>query len=61
MAQLKLTQIKSVINRSERQKKTIAALGLGRPNYITLKPDNPQVRGMVHVVAHLLKVEEISE
>ncbi len=61
MKKLKITQVKSIINRSEKQKRTIEAMGLGRPNYNTEMPDNPQTRGMIEVVKHLVKVEEISE
>jgi large subunit ribosomal protein L30 len=60
MAQLKVTQTKSVIKRYEKQKLTIEALGLGRPNYSNVLPDNPQTRGMIEVVKHLIKVEEIN-
>jgi len=58
---LKITQVKSVIKRSEKQKLTIKAMGLGRPNYQVVMPDNPQTLGMVNVVKHLVKVEEVSE
>ena len=61
MKKLKITQVKSIINRNQKQKKTIEAMGLGRPNYTTILPDNPQTRGMVNVVKHLVKFEEISE
>ncbi len=61
MAMLKITQLKSVIKRNEKQKLTIRAMGLGRPNYFVTMPDNPQTRGMVNVVRHLVKVEEVSE
>jgi large subunit ribosomal protein L30 len=61
MAQLKITQVKSVIKRLEKQKLTVKALGLGRPNYSNILPDNPQTRGMINVVKHLVKVEEVSE
>jgi large subunit ribosomal protein L30 len=61
MAQLKITQVKSTIKRLEKQKLTIKALGLGRPNYSKILPDNPQTRGMINVVKHLVKVEEVSE
>lgn len=61
MAKLKVTQTKSIIKRPKDQKATIAALGLGRPNYFNVLPDNPQTRGMVEKVKHLVKVEEISE
>lgn len=61
MAKLKVTQIKSVIKRKEKQKRTIEALGLGRPNNTNILPDNEQVRGMLNTVGHLVKVEEVSE
>lgn len=61
MKKLKITQIRSIIDRPERQKRTIKALGLGRPNYVVIKNDTPQIRGMIRKVSHLVKVEEISE
>lgn len=57
MAQLKITQIRSVIDRPVKQKRTIEALGLGRPNNSRIVEDTPQIRGMLRVVEHLLKVE----
>lgn len=59
MAQVKITQVRSIIDRPEKQKKTIAALGLGRPNYVRVHTDSPQLRGMIKVVEHLVKVEPI--
>jgi len=61
MGKLKITQTRSVIKRLEKQKLTIKALGLGRPNNTAILPDNPQTRGMLNVVKHLVTVEEISE
>jgi large subunit ribosomal protein L30 len=61
MRKLKITQIKSIIDRPERQKRTIKALGLGRPNYVKIHNDSPQIRGMIRKVSHLVKVEEINE
>lgn len=61
MKKLKITQIRSIIDRPERQKRTIKALGLGRPNYFKIHNDTPQIRGMIRKVSHLVKVEEISE
>lgn len=58
---LKITQIRSVIDRPVRQKRTIEALGLERPNYTVIHNDTPQIRGMINKVTHLLKVEEIKE
>jgi large subunit ribosomal protein L30 len=61
MAKLKITQTKSIIDRIENQKRTIKALGLGRPNYVVVQNDTPQIRGMLRKVAHLVRVEEIAE
>lgn len=61
MKKLKITQIRSIIDRPERQKRTIKALGLGRPNYTVIHNDTPQIRGMIRKVNFLLKVEEINE
>ena len=58
---LNITQTKSVIDRTKRQKLTIEALGLGRPNYSKIHNDTPQIRGMINRVSHLLKVEETEE
>jgi large subunit ribosomal protein L30 len=56
---LKITQVVSSIDTLEVHKRTIIALGLGRPNYTTIKKDSPQIRGMINKVKHLIKVEEI--
>jgi large subunit ribosomal protein L30 len=56
---LKITQTGSVIDRPQRQKATIEALGLGRPNYNVIHNDTPQIRGMIKKVSHLVKVEEL--
>jgi large subunit ribosomal protein L30 len=59
MDKLKITQIRSVINRPEKQKRTIEALGLGSPNNSRIIEDTPQMRGMLKVVEHLLKIEAV--
>ncbi len=61
MAKLKITQTRSVIGRIENQKRTIKALGLGRPNYVVIHTDTPQIRGMVRKVSHLVSVEELKD
>lgn len=58
---LKITQTRSIIDRPVRQKATIKALGLGRPNYQVIHNDTPQIRGMVKKIPHLVSVEEITE
>jgi len=61
MAKIKITQTKSIIDRPEKQKKIIEALGLGRPNWERIHNDTPQIRGMINKVTHLVKVEEVKE
>ncbi|MGA9117856.1 MAG: 50S ribosomal protein L30 [Bacteroidota bacterium] len=56
---IKITQIRSVIDQIEPQKRTIEALGLGRPNRSVIKQDTPQIRGMIQKVFHLVEVEEV--
>lgn len=59
MAQIKITQIKSTIDRPEKQKRTILALGLGKLHKSVVKEETPQIRGMVEKVQHLVTVEKI--
>ncbi len=61
MAKLKITQTRSVIGRIENQKRTIEALGLGRPNNFVIQTDTPQIRGMIRKVSHLVRVEEVED
>lgn len=58
---LKITLVKSPIGYSWDQKETVKRLGLKKLNKAVVKPDNPQIRGMVRKVRHLVKVEEIEE
>ncbi len=59
MAKIKVTQIRSIIERKEPQKRTIEALGLGRPRSVAIHEDTPQILGMVRAVRHLVKVEKV--
>ncbi|MBO5077297.1 MAG: 50S ribosomal protein L30 [Clostridia bacterium] len=56
---LKITLIKSTNKVVEKQKATVKALGLKRIGHSVTQPDNLQTRGMINVVSHLVKVEEI--
>lgn len=56
---LKIKQTKSVIATKPNQRKTMAALGLTKREQVVTKPDNPQIRGMIKVVSHLVSVEEV--
>lgn len=58
MAKIKITQIKSVIDRPKDQKATITALGLGKISKSVEVENTPQIAGMVKKVNHLVKVEE---
>jgi large subunit ribosomal protein L30 len=59
MKKIKVTQVKSVIDRSERQKRTMIALGLKKMNASVEVEATPQILGMVTKVHHLIKVEEL--
>ncbi len=59
MAKIKITQIKSVIDRTERQKRTVEALGLKKINHSVEVEATPAIIGMVRKVNHLVAVENI--
>jgi large subunit ribosomal protein L30 len=58
MAKVKITQVRSRIGSTKRQKRTLDALGLRRLNKSIEVEDTPQIMGMVNKVRHLVKVEE---
>jgi large subunit ribosomal protein L30 len=55
---LKVTLVKSPIGFEQSQKDTVRSLGLKKVNTSVMLPDNPQIRGMVNKVRHLVAVEE---
>ncbi len=59
MAKIRITQIKSKIGSTERQKLTLAALGIKKMNRPIDHEATPQILGMVEKVRHLVKTEEI--
>ena len=59
MSKIRVTQIKSLIDRSKKQKATMKALGLRKMNHTIEIEANPQILGMVKKVSHLVKVEEL--
>lgn len=59
MAKVKITLVKSGIDRPERQKRTLVALGLTKMNRSVEVEATPQVKGMIHKVQHLVDVKEI--
>lgn len=60
MAKIKITQVKSGIDRPERQKLTLKALGLKKMNNTVEVEATPQIMGMVRTVHHLVKVEQVN-
>jgi len=58
MAKLRITQVKSRIGSTKRQKRTLDALGLRKLNKSIEIENTPQLMGMVNKVRHLVKVED---
>ena len=58
---LKITQIKSGIGGTARQRETLKTLGLRRIGATVVRAGRPEVRGMVRSISHLIQVEEVSE
>lgn len=61
MKKIKVKLTKSLINQKETHKRTVKALGLRKINSENILPDNPQIRGMINKVKHLIEWEEIEE
>jgi large subunit ribosomal protein L30 len=59
MGKIKVTQVKSVIDRPKRQKDTMLALGIRKMHQSVVHEATPQILGMVHKINHLVKVEEV--
>ncbi len=59
MGKIKVTQVKSAIDRTERQKRTLKALGLKKMRATNELEESPAVLGMVKKVEHLITVEKL--
>ena len=59
MAKIRITQVKSSIGSTKRQKATLEALGLRKLNQTVEHEANGQITGMAGKVSHLVKVEEV--
>ncbi len=57
MSQLKITQVRSTIGSRFKQKESLRTLGLRRIRHSVIREDNPQTRGLIAVVRHLVEVE----
>ena len=57
-AMLKVTLVKSMIGRPEKQRKVLRGMGLTKLNRTVELQDTPSIRGMINAVSHLVKAEE---
>ncbi|RLD25211.1 MAG: 50S ribosomal protein L30 [Bacteroidetes bacterium] len=57
MAKINVKKIKSAINRTQRQKRTLKALGLKKIGQVVEHDDTPNILGMIKKVNHLVSVE----
>jgi large subunit ribosomal protein L30 len=55
---IRVKWVKSVIGRTDDQKKTIRGLGFKRLHQTLTLPDRPEIRGMINRVIHLVEVKE---
>ncbi len=56
---LKITLVKSTIGAIPKHRATVKAMGLRKLQSSVVRPDNAAVRGMIHQIQHLVKVEEV--
>lgn len=59
MAKIKVTKVKSAINRTQNQKRTLQALGLKKIGQTVEHENTPNILGMVNKVQHLVSVETV--
>ena len=59
MAKIKVTKVKSAINRTLSQKRTLEALGLKKIGQTVEHDDTPNILGMVNKVKHLVSIETV--
>jgi len=58
---LKITMVRSMIGRPEKQRKVLRGMGLGKMNRSVIRVDTPEIRGMINAVPHLVHAEEVSD
>lgn len=61
MAKVQITQIRSLIKRTDTTIKTMRALGLGKVNSSNQMELTPQIQGMINKVNHLISVKELKK
>lgn len=60
-AKLRITQVRSIIGRTQAQRDTVRSLGLKRIRHTVVQPDRPEIRGMLQKVPFLVEWQEIDE
>ena len=58
MADLKITLVRSTIGQKPKTRATVRSLGLRKIRQSTVRPDSPDLRGMINRISHLVDVEE---
>ena len=58
MAKIRVTKVRSAINRTQNQKRTLEALGLKKMGQVVEHENTPNILGMINKVSHLVSVEE---
>jgi large subunit ribosomal protein L30 len=59
MKKYKITQVKSLIGATDRQRRTMQALGIRKMHQTIEKEGTPQIEGMLEKLRHLIKIEEV--
>ena len=59
MAELRITQVRSIIGARWRQRESLRTLGLKRIRHSVVREDSPQTRGLIAAVHHLVEVEAV--
>lgn len=59
--QLRITLVRSVIGRPQKQREVVKGLGLRKINSSVIRKDCPEIRGMINKISHLLKVEALEK
>lgn len=57
---LKITQTRGIAGTKQKQKDSLRTLGLKRIRQSVVRPDTPEVRGLINVVRHMVEVEEVA-
>lgn len=61
MAKIKVTQTRSKIRATKRQKRTLEALGLNKISSVAQHEETPQIRGMIEKIKHMVEVEKLND